>query len=155
MQTFTKQVAHPATLVFANRRPTFEEAKSICRGKVSSYKSYYAFRKNNPQYNLPSQPMVYYKTEWTNIYEFLAIYPSVRSEGVRKYWADVKSGVRTRTLPPKKKKNSNTYKISSTPTIQDKKMFIDMAKALGVYDQVKPAFKTLFTYDELLELVTL
>ena len=107
MQTFTKQVAHPATLVFANRRPTFEEAKSICRGKVSSYKSYYAFRKNNPQYNLPSQPMVYYKTEWTNIYEFLAIYPSARSEGVRKYWADVKSGVRTRTLPSKKKKNSN------------------------------------------------
>jgi hypothetical protein len=30
-----------------------------------------------------------------------------------------------------------------------------MAKALGVYEQIKPAFRTLFTFEELLDIVNL
>jgi hypothetical protein len=41
-----------------------------------------------------------------------------------------------------------------TTTLQDKQTFIALAKKLGVYEQFKPAFKTLFTYDELLDLMS-
>ena len=44
---------------------------------------------------------------------------------------------------------------SSTTTLQDKQAFIALAKKLGVYDSFRPAFKTLFTYEELLDMVNL
>jgi hypothetical protein len=154
MQTFTKQVAPPATLVFANRRPSYSEAKTLCRGRVSSYKGYEDLRRDYPQYNLPCQPSIYYKKDWTSIYDFLGTSPSPRGEGLRKYWSDVKSGVLTRAVR-QKQKNTQKYKINSTPTLQDKKMFLELAKALGVSEQIKPAYKILFTWDELLDLATL
>ena len=153
MQTFSKQVAPPA-VVFTNRRPSYSEAKTLCRGRISTYKGYEEFRRDYPQYNLPSQPRIYYKTDWTSMYDFLGTSPTLTSQGVRKYWSDVKSGVRTRVVG-KKQTKSQKYKISSTPTLEDKKMFIEMAKALGVSEQIKPAYKILFTWDELFDLATL
>ena len=73
---------------------------------------------------------------------------------MKKYWVDVNSGVRTRKVRTKKTQ-AKKYKISSNPTIQDKQMFLEMAKALGVYEQIKPAFRTLFTFEELLDIVNL
>jgi hypothetical protein len=34
-------------------------------------------------------------------------------------------------------------------------MFLELAKALGVSEQIKPAYKILFTWDELLDLAKL
>jgi hypothetical protein len=92
---------------------------------------------------------------------------------MKKYWAEVNAGIRPRPVRYKTNKTSDTTKttktikstvalkgtviqvVKSQTTLQDKQTFIALAKKLGVYDQVKPAFKTLFTYDELLELVNL
>ncbi|MFM1755880.1 MAG: hypothetical protein RL621_795 [Bacteroidota bacterium] len=154
MQTLTTEVTLPSSRLFATRRPTFAEAKVICRGRVTSYKEYDDFRKGYPQYNLPSQPRVYYKSDWTTIHDFLGTIPFNKSESMKKYWVDVNSGVRTRKVRTKKTQ-AKKYKISSNPTIQDKQMFLEMAKALGVYEQIKPAFRTLFTFEELLDIVNL
>jgi hypothetical protein len=166
MQVLEKPIESKTRLPFSIQRPSYVEAKEIIRGKVFSHTQYQTFRKNNPQFNLPSMPQYsYIHKGWVNAYEFFGTTSSGKERFLKQFWADVKAGKRTHTpkykakakivIPIPDKPKSNVVNTQSTTTFQDKQTFIALAKKLGVYDQVKPAFKTLFTYDELLDLVNL
>jgi ribosomal protein S1 len=151
-------------LPFSIKRPTYEEAKAIVRGQVFKMTEYKVFRKNNPQFNLPSNPDMYYRTAgWEGAYKFFGTTKISCAVHSRQYWSDVNSGKRTHTIKKRKttpvteSKQAPTKVTvkSSTTTLQDKQAFIALAKKLGVYDSFRPAFKTLFTYEELLDMVNL
>jgi hypothetical protein len=139
----------------------------LITGRAITLKEYNQFRLNNPAYRLPCQPQVAYADKWTSTHEFFGKPKYSASDAMTKYWAEVKAGTRPKPKSRKGKKNIKTTKstialkgtviqvVKSQTTLEDKQTFIALAKKLGVYDQVKPAFKTLFTYDELLELVNL
>ena len=164
MQVLEKPIESKTRLPFSIQRPSYDEAKAIIRGKVFSHTQYQTFRKNNPQFNLPSMPQYsYIHKGWVNAYEFFGTTSSGNGKErfLNQFWADVRSGKREH---PSRKKSTKASQVkerpvkasySQAPTFEDKQTFIALAKKLGVYDQVKPAFKTLFTYDELLDLVNL
>jgi hypothetical protein len=167
MQTLVKPDTRNTLPTVFHRRPTFEEAKMLITGRAITLKEYNQFRLNNPAYRLPCQPQVAYADKWTSTHEFFGKPKYSASDAMTKYWAEVKAGTRPKPKSRKGKKNIKTTKstialkgtviqvVKSQTTLEDKQTFIALAKKLGVYDQVKPAFKTLFTYDELLELVNL
>jgi hypothetical protein len=167
MQTLVKPETRNTLPTVFHRRPTFEEAKMLITGRAITLKEYNQFRLNNPAYRLPCQPQVAYADKWTSSHEFFGKPKYSASDAMKKYWAEVKAGTRPKPKSRKGKKNIKTTKstialkgtviqvVKSQTTLEDKQTFIALAKKLGVYDQVKPAFKTLFTYDELLELVNL
>jgi hypothetical protein len=167
MQTLVKPETRNTLPTVFHRRPTFEEAKMLITGRAITLKEYNQFRLNNPAYRLPCQPQVAYADKWTSTHEFFGKPKYSASDAMTKYWAEVKAGTRPKPKSRKGKKNIKTTKstialkgtviqvVKSQTTLEDKQTFIALAKKLGVYDQVKPAFKTLFTYDELLELVNL
>ena len=170
MQTLVRPETRNTLPTVFHRKPTYEQAKVLIAGKVSSHTEYHRFRLNNPQYHLPSQPAKIYKSQWTSSHDFYGKPKFNASDAMTKYWAEVKAGIRPRPVRYKTSKPSNNVKttkstvalkgtviqvVKSQTTFEDKQTFIALAKKLGVYDQVKPAFKTLFTYDELLELVNL
>jgi hypothetical protein len=167
MQTLVKPETRNTLPTVFHRRPTFEEAKMLITGRAITLKEYNQFRLNNPAYRLPCQPQVAYADKWTSSHEFFGKPKYSASDAMTKYWAEVKAGTRPKPKSRKGKKNIKTTKstialkgtviqvVKSQTTLEDKQTFIALAKKLGVYDQVKPAFKTLFTYDELLELVNL
>jgi hypothetical protein len=155
------------TLSFSLRKPTYAEAQQIVKGKVFTMNGYFRFRKSHPQYNLPANPNAYYK-EWVSSYEFLGTPVKSGAEYCKEYWAKVKSGEivhngrgKTKSIAQNSAETSKTtfkatVKIKEANTeFEDKQAFINLAKKLGIYDQFKPAFRTLFTYDELLDLVKL
>ena len=166
MQVLVKQTESKTRIQYSIQKPSYDEARAIIRGQVFSHAQYQTFRKNNPDYCLPSMPQYSYAhMGWVNSYEFFGTTSKGKERFLMQYLADVKSGKRERTArkkstkaiqvkesPVKAKVNSE---ISQSPTLEDKQTFIALAKKLGVYDQVKPAFRTLFTYDELLELANL
>lgn len=167
MQTLVKPETRNTLPTVFHRKPTFEEAKMLITGRASTLNEYNQFRLNNPAYRLPCQPQVAYADKWTSTHEFFGKPKYSASDAMTKYWAEVKAGTRPKPKSRKGKKNIKTTKstialkgtviqvVKSQTTLEDKQTFIALAKKLGVYDQVKPAFKTLFTYDELLELVNL
>ena len=170
MQTLVRPETRNTLPTVFHRRPTFEEAKMLITGRASTLNEYNQFRLNNPAYRLPCQPQVAYADKWTSSHEFFGKPKYSPSDAMTKYWAEVKAGTRPRPVRYKTNKTSDTTKttkstvalkgtviqvVKSQTTLEDKQTFIALAKKLGVYDQVKPAFKTLFTYDELLELVNL
>ncbi len=143
-------------------RPSYEEAKSILKGHASSQKQYHTFRANNPQFNLPANPHTYYKNKgWVDSYDFFGTVRKSAGCYLKAYWTDVKTGKRVHK--PKKKSAPVTESkqapikvtVKSTTTLEDKQTFIALAKKLGVYDSFRPAFKTLFTYEELLDMINL
>jgi hypothetical protein len=143
-------------------RPSYEEAKSILKGHASSQKQYHTFRANNPQFNLPANPHTYYKNKgWVDSYDFFGTVRKSAGCYLKAYWTDVKTGKRVHK--PKKKSAPVTESkqtpikvaVKSTTTLEDKQTFIALAKKLGVYDNFRPAFKTLFTYEELLDMINL
>lgn len=142
------------TLSFSLRKPSYAEAQQILKGNVFTMKEYYGFRKSHPQYNLPACPNAYYK-EWVSSYEFLGTPVKSGADYCKEYWAKVRSGqiVHKGRSNAKVKTTSSVKKAKPTTEFEDKQAFINLAKKLGVYDQFKPAFRTLFTYDELLDLV--
>ena len=167
MQVLDKQESN-LRLPFSIEEPTLKEAKAIVRGRVFNMKQYEAFRKNNPQFNLPVFPRETYKNSgWAGGYDFLGTTKPNPSAFAKRYWADVKSGKRVHTdkmqASLERRKNRHSVEessskpvISSTSTtLQDKHAFIALAKKLGVYDSFRPAFKTLFTYEELLDMINL
>jgi len=167
MQTLVRPETRNTLPTVFHRRPTFEEAKMLITGRASTLNEYNQFRLNNPAYRLPCQPQVAYADKWTGSHEFFGKPKYNPSDAMTKFWAEVKAGTRPKPKSRKGKKNIKTTKstvalkgtviqvVKSQTTLEDKQTFIALAKKLGVYDQVKPAFKTLFTYDELLELVNL
>ena len=167
MQTLVRPETRNTLPTVFHRRPTFEEAKMLITGRASTLNEYNQFRLNNPSYRLPCQPQVAYADKWTSSHEFFGKPKYSPSDAMTKYWAEVKAGIRPKPKSRKGIKNSKTTKstialkgtitevVKSQTTLEDKQTFIALAKKLGVYDQVKPAFKTLFTYDELLDLVNL
>ena len=162
MQVLVKPTESKTRLPYSIQKPSYDEARAIIRGQVFSHAQYQTFRKNNPQYCLPSMPQYsYIHKGWVNSYEFFGTTSSGKERFLNQFWADVKSGKRERPSRKKSKKASQVKEspvkpsYSQAPTLEDKQTFIALAKKLGVYDQVKPAFKTLFTYDELLDLVNL
>ena len=170
MQTLVRPETRNTLPTVFHRRPTFEEAKMLIAGRASSNEEYRQFRLNNPQYHLPSNPAKIYDSQWTSSHDFYGKPKFNASDAMKKYWAEVNAGIRPRPVRYKTNKTSDTTKttkstvalkgtviqvVKSQTTLEDKQTFIALAKKLGVYDQVKPAFKTLFTYDELLELVNL
>ena len=167
MQTLVRPETRNTLPTVFHRRPTFEEAKMLIAGRAKSNAEYQQFRLNNPQYHLPSNPAKVYESQWTSSHDFYGKPKYSASDAMKKYWAEVKAGTRPKPKSRKGKKNIKTTKstvalkgtviqvVKSQTTLEDKQTFIALAKKLGVYDQVKPAFKTLFTYDELLELVNL
>ena len=144
------------TLSFSLRKPSYAEAQQILKGNVFTMKEYYSFRKSHPQYNLPACPNAYYK-EWVSSYEFLGLPAKSHGEYLKDYWAKVKAGeiVHKGRSYAKVKTTSAVKKAKPTTEFEDKQAFINLAKKLGIYEQFKPAFRTLFTYDELLDLVTM
>jgi hypothetical protein len=167
MQVLDKPQASTYRLPFSIKRPTYQEAKTIIRGQVFTLAGYHTFRKSNPQFNLPSNPDTYWKNDgWKGCYEFFGTTKKSPKEYVKQYWADVRSGKRVHA-PKYKAKNkpsqvdavpekTKVNVVQSKPTIlEDKQAFIALAKKLGVYERFRPAFKTLFTVDELLDLVNL
>ena len=153
-------------LPFSIKRPSYEEAKTIVRGQVFTLAGYQSFRRNNPQFNLPSNPDLFYKNDgWKGSYEFFGTTKISAAVYSKRYWADVHSGKRVHTpkykavnkpsqeKPVAEKIKATVVYSNTTTTLEDKQTFIALAKKLGVYDQFKPAFKTLFTYEELLEMV--
>lgn len=174
MQVLTQPEKQQTRVSFYIRRPTYAEAKSLISGHVRTQKQYVEFRTNNPDYNLPAAPGQYYKnTGWVSSCEFYGVPEKPSSLHMKQVWQEIRSGERKRNCPKKyKTKQKSTEAVQqpvlptspvvavipvTTPTtsLDDKRTFIALAKKLGVYDQVKPAFKTLFTYDELLDLVNL
>ena len=170
MQTLVRPETRNTLPTVFHRKPNYEQAKALIAGKASSHTEYHRFRLNNPTYRLPSNPAKVYKSQWTSFHEFFGKPKYSPSDAMTKYWAEVKAGTRPRPVRYKTNKTSDTTKttkstvalkgsvvqvVKSQTTLEDKQTFIALAKKLGVYDQVKPAFKTLFTYDELLELVNL
>ena len=123
---------------------------------LDQMKEYLSFRKSHPQYNLPACPNAYYK-EWVSSYEFLGLPVKSHGEYLKDYWAKVKAGeiVHKGRSYAKVKTTSAVKKAKPTTEFEDKQAFINLAKKLGIYEQFKPAFRTLFTYDELLDLVTM
>ena len=143
-------------------RPSYEEAKSILKGHASSQKQYHKFRLNNPQFNLPSNPHTYYKNKgWKDSYDFFGTVRKPAGYYLENYWADVNAGKRVHSFKKKpvavteSKQAPTKVTVKSSTTLEDKQAFIALAKKLGVYDTFRPAFKTLFTYEELLDLVSL
>jgi len=173
MQTLVRPETRNTLPTVFHRKPNYEQAKALIAGKASSHTEYHRFRLNNPTYRLPSNPAKVYKSQWTSSHDFYGKPKFNPSDAMKKYWAEVNAGIRPRPVRYKTNKPSDTTKatkttkstvalkgtviqvVKSQTTLEDKQTFIALAKKLGVYDQVKPAFKTLFTYDELLELVNL
>ena len=143
------------TLVFSLRRPTFSEAKQIVRGKCQTMKDYDTFRQKNPQYFLPSVPKNTYKTEWVSVYDFLPTAPLNRSESMKNYWKEVALGLHKRKPYIRKPKATNQSsakaKAPTMTTLEEKQLMISLFKKYGIYEQCKPAIRSLFTIDELLE----
>lgn len=164
MQTLVRPETRNTLPTVFHRKPTYEQAKALIAGKASSHKEYQKFRLNNPLYRLPSQPQYSYARQWSGSHDFYGKPKHSSSDAMTKYWAEVKTGLRPRPVryktKPKAESTVATQLIvadvmKSATTLEQKQTFIALAKKLGVYDQVKPAFKTLFTYDELLDLVNL
>ena len=76
--------------------PTYNEAKRIIFGHAKNRQEYVAFRKNHPEYKLPSSPREVYFGEYTNMHEFLGVPKYDQKQFLEQYWSDVKSRVRTR-----------------------------------------------------------
>lgn len=158
--TVTSETRNILPTVF-HRMPTYQQAKTIIAGKVSSHKEYAKFRLNNPLYRLPSVPQKSYKNQWTSSFDFFGKPKHHASDFMTKYWAEVNAGIRPRPARYKAKQKAVqatpvkiTVKdiVKSATTLEQKQTFIELAKELGVYEHCKPAYKVLFTYDELLEL---
>jgi hypothetical protein len=168
-QVLEKPQATSPRLSYIIKKPTYDEAKTIIRGRVFSMNQYKLFRLNNPQFNLPCNPSVAWKnTGWKSAYTFFGTTRDTSGRYFKEYWADVKAGKRQYIRKPKAKKvvEDTTPKqpiakvevavVEPVVTVfEQKQAFIALAKKLGVYENFKPAFRTLFTIDELLELANL
>lgn len=147
-----------------NKNPTYDEAKTIIRGRAFTMNQYKVFRSNNPEFNLPHNPSVVWKnTGWKGAYTFFGTTRDTSGRYFKQYWADVKAGKREHIRKPKTKKvvenitpEQSVAVVQAEPTaLEQKQAFIALAKKLGVYENFKPAFRTLFTIDELLDLANL
>jgi hypothetical protein len=157
-----------------HQTPSYEEAKALIAGHVSSHKSYKEFVKNYSHYKLPSNPNYYYKGKgWVSSSDYFGIPKRDASEQMNNYWREVKLGLRKRNCPAKYKTKKSqilqSNQVNDTTVIlapvvvqepdevtyDDKQTFIKLVKKLGIYDEVKPAFRRIFTYEELLDLVKL
>jgi hypothetical protein len=163
-QVLEKPQATSPRLAYLIKKPTYDEAKTIIRGRVFSMNQYKLFRLNNPQFNLPCNPSVAWKNAgWKTAYVFFGTTKDTSGRYFKEYWADVKSGKREHIRKPKAKKvveNITSEQplavVQAEPTVfEQKQAFIALAKKLGVYENFKPAFRTLFTIDELLDLANL
>lgn len=168
-QVLEKPQAISHRLSYIIKKPTYDEAKTIIRGRVFSMNQYKLFRSNNPQFNLPCNPSVAWKNAgWKNAYTFFGTTRDTSGRYFKQYWADVKAGKRQYIRKPKAKKvventtseqpvaQVNVAHVEPVVTVfEQKQAFIALAKKLGVYENFKPAFRTLFTFDELLELANL
>ena len=169
MQTLVKSETRNTLPSVSNHIPTYDEAKTIIRGRVFSMNQYKVFRLNNPKFNLPLNPSVSWKDAgWKGAYTFFGTTRDISGRHFKKYWADVKAGKRQHIRKPKVNKvvEDTTPKqpvaqvevalVEPVVTVfEQKQAFIALAKKLGVYENFKPAFRTLFTFDELLELANL
>jgi hypothetical protein len=168
-QVLEKPQATSSRLSYLIKKPTYDEAKTIIRGRVFSMNQYKLFRLNNPQFNLPSNPDVAWKDSgWKGAYTFFGTTRDTSGRYFKEYWADVKAGKREYIRKPKTKKvvedtaskqpvtQVKVALVEAEATVfEQKQAFISLAKKLGVYENFKPAFRTLFTIDELLELANL
>jgi hypothetical protein len=116
---------------------------------------YNTFCQKNPQYFLPSNPSYTYKTEWVSVYDFLSTSPQNKSESMKNYWKEVALGLHERKPYIRKPKATNQSTVKAkAPTmtaLEEKQLMISLFKKYGIYEQCKPAIRSLFTIDELLE----
>ena len=161
MQTLVRPETRNTLPTVFHRKPTYEQAKALIAGKASSHKEYQQFRANNPLYRLPSQPQYSYSRQWTGSHDFYGKPKHSSSDAMTKYWAEVKAGLRPRPVRYKTKPKAEPSVatqlivkdvIKSATTLEQKQTFIELAKELGVFDHCKPAFRVLFTQDELIEI---
>ena len=159
MKTLLQPEQQKVTVSFYSRRPSYNEAQQIVKGKVFSMTDYKRFQENHSEYQLPANPDVVYKKDWISAYAFLGTQPRSKSEHMKMYWEDVKSGVRTRACKYKKapklaKSAIEAPAVVKAPTmtaLEEKQLMIILFKKYGIYEQCKPAIRSLFTIDELLE----
>lgn len=171
MQTLNQEEKTSLSYEFRLTKPTYEEAKSICRkAGITSYAQYTAFARENRNFKLPSYPSQSYK-EWTSIYDFLGTVPRNNRE-----WAlyerslKIKSGelvverkpkVKTKASEPKpvqQKLSFNSVDEAQQQVLELLKsgadfraLFVKMTKHYDVFEECKGAIRSLYTMDELLD----
>jgi hypothetical protein len=163
MKTLLQPEQQKVTVSFYSRRPSYNEAQQIVKGKVFSMTDYKRFQENHSEYQLPANPDVVYKKDWISAYAFLGTQPRSKSEHMKLYWQDVKSGVRTRATKYKKAPKPVKLEVEAPiavkapamSALEEKQLMISLFKKYGIYEQCKPAFRSLFTIDELLDLANL
>lgn len=155
MQTLLPKEQEKGIAVFSYGKPTYEQAKDLIKGQVRNMKEYAAFVYNHPSYQLPSNPRQYYKEAFVSNYDFFGTYPTTAKElAIKKYWDKVHSGEVTRKPYTKKvKSDSPTVKIVEQPVEDDRITLINIMRKYDILDLCREGVRTLFTYEELLDIV--
>jgi hypothetical protein len=160
MQTLLPQEHEKGITVISFGRPTYEQAKDIIRGQVKNMDEYLAFRKKNPSYSLPSNPRSYYKDIYVSNFDFFGTIPTTpRHKAIQDHWNKVKSGEVVRKPYTKKVKPTivenepSIIKVAEQQVEDDRILLVNIMRKYGILDLCKSGIRTLFTYDELLEIV--
>jgi hypothetical protein len=160
MQTLLPQEQEKGIAVFSYEKPTYEQAKALIKGQVRTMKEYTAFVHNHSFYQLPANPRQYYKKAFVSNYDFFGTYPTTAKQlAIKKHWDKVHSGEVTRKPYTKKvKSDAPTVKVESTkiveqPVEDDRITLINIMRKYDILDLCKDGLKTLFTYEELYEMV--
>ena len=160
MQTLLPKEQEKGIAVFSYEKPTYEQAKALIKGQVRTMKEYTAFVRNHSFYQLPANPRQYYAKAYVSNYDFFDTVPTTASQlAVKKYWDKVHSGEVIRKRYTKKdKSDAPSAKVESTKVVEqpvedDRITLINIMRKYDILDLCKEGVKTLFTYEELYEMV--
>ena len=168
MQTLLPQEQEKGIAVISYGKPTYEQAKGLIKGQVRSMKEYTKFVHNHSFYQLPANPRQYYVEEYISNYDFFGTAPTTPSQiAVKKYWDKVHSGEVVRKPYTKKSKSvlppNEVVSIKAIeqpveepvekPVEDDRITLINIMRKYDILDLCKDGLKTLFTYEELYEMV--
>ena len=164
MQTLLPQEQEKGIAVISYGKPTYEQAKGLIKGQVRSMKEYTKFVHNHSFYQLPANPRQYYAGEYISNYDFFGTAPTSPSQiAVKKYWDKVHSGEVVRKPYTKKSKSAlSSNEVTTTepvvqpvvqPVVDDRITLINIMRKYDILDLCKDGLKTLFTYEELYEMV--
>ena len=160
MQTLLPKEQEAGVAVFSYEKPTYEQAKDLIKGQVRNMREYINFVRTHSFYQLPSNPRQYYKEAYVSNYDFFSTAPTTAKQlAIKKYWDKVHSGELTRKPYTKKVKSVEPdVKVENTniveqPAQDERILLIGLMRKLGILDLCKDGLKTLFTYEELYDMV--
>ena len=164
MQTLLPREQEKGIAVFSYEKPTYKQAKDLIKGQVRNMKEYTNFVHNHPFYQLPANPRQYYVEAYISNYDFFGTAPTTpRQIAIKKYWDKVHSGEVVRKPYQKKAKSvlpsDEVVSIKAIeqpvekPVEDDRITLINIMRKYDILDLCKDGLKTLFTYEELYEMV--